>query len=263
MPKKTRLLLPLLLCLLLLLSSCTPNHNKAYNDAVEAFADGEYADAADAFEKLGDYSNAPTYAAYSRGLVLFDQGQYIAAEPYFAKVRDFMYGETRYQYCHGALLESNGQYAEAAATFLALGDYEDAAILYRYNNARHAENNNDYETALYDYQLAGDYSDAATRLDTLRTLVYDQATLLLAQANYEAALNLFTMLGTYYDSAEQARICKQHFRDARYAEAEILYNNGDLQGAYDIFISLTGFSDATARAEEIGLMLGIELPTVE
>jgi len=197
MTRKPILLFVLLISLMLLFTSCSVNHTSAYNKAVEIFATGEYADAAEAFEKLGDYSNAPTYAAYSRGLVLFDQGQYVAAEPYFAQVRDFMYGETRYQYCHGCLLESEGKFSEAAATFLALADYEDAAILYRYNNARYAEANADYETALYDYQMAGDYSDAATRLDALRTQVYDQAVLLAAQGHDEQALHLFTMLGNY------------------------------------------------------------------
>ena len=263
MQKKTILLMLMLLILLFTIPSCTTTPSKAYNDAVEAFADGEYADAAEAFEKLGEYSNAPTYAAYSRGLVLYDQGQYIAAEPYFAKVRDFMYGETRYQYCHGYVLEAEGKHAEAAAVFLSLGEYEDSSILYRYNNARYAESCGDYETALYDYQMAGDYSDAAIHLDLLRTQVYDQAVVLMAQTHYEEALHLFTMLGNYYDCPEQARICKQHFRDNRYTEAEALYNNGDLQGAYEIFISLTGFSDATSRAEEIGQMLGIDLPNVE
>lgn len=253
----------LLCCLVFALCSCGINHRKVYDDSVEAFADGEYAEAADGFEKLGDYSNAATYAAYSRGLVLFDQGQYIAAEPYFAKVRDFMYGETRYQYCHAHLLESQGSHQEAAETFLALADYEDSKVLYHYNNARYAEACGDFANALFDYEQAGDHSDAPLRLDSLRTQVYDHAVVLMTEGYYEQALNLFSLLGTYYDSAEQARICKQHFRDARYAEAETLYNNGDLQAAYEIFLSLTGFSDATTRAEEIGQELGLELPNIE
>lgn len=253
----------LLLCVLLLATSCGVNHRKVYDDAVEAFADGEYAEAAEFFEKLGDYSNAPTYAAYSRGLVLYEQGQYIAAEPYFAAVRDFMYGETRYQYCHGCLLESQGSYKEAADTFLALGEYENSKILYHYNNARYAEQNADYANALFNYEQAGDYADAPLRLDSLRTQVYDSATLMMVEGYWEQALNLFSLLGNYYDSAEQARVCKQHFRDARYAEAEAFYNNGDLQAAYDIFISLTGYSDATTRAEEIGQELGITPPSVD
>ena len=40
------------------------------NRALDTFASGEYAEAAEAFERLGDYAQAPAYAAYSRGLVL-------------------------------------------------------------------------------------------------------------------------------------------------------------------------------------------------
>ena len=48
----------LLLCLMLVSTGCTVNHSSAYNKAVEIFASGEYADAAEAFEKLGDYQNS-------------------------------------------------------------------------------------------------------------------------------------------------------------------------------------------------------------
>ncbi|MEG2718494.1 MAG: hypothetical protein RSA55_03055, partial [Clostridia bacterium] len=87
----------LALCLLLLicLSSCSENQSGMYSKAVKSFAAGEYGDAAALFERLGDYADAPTYAAYSRGLTLFDQGFYADAEPYFEKSRGFMYGEQR------------------------------------------------------------------------------------------------------------------------------------------------------------------------
>ena len=145
--------------------------------------------------------------------------------------------------------------------FLALGDYESAKTLYHYNIARCEEASGDYENALFDYEQAGTYSDAAQRLDLLRTQVYDSAVLCKTEGDYEQALTLFSMLANYYDSPEQALICKQHFREQRYADAELLYANGDAQGAYQIFLSLTGYSDAATRAEEIGLELGIE-PTV-
>lgn len=72
-------------------------------------------EAAEAFERLGDYAQAPAYAAYSRGLVLYEQGQYAQAEEYFAQSRDILYGEERYQYCHAHALAEEGCFAEAAS----------------------------------------------------------------------------------------------------------------------------------------------------
>lgn len=54
---------------LLCLSACSTDYSRSYNRALDTFASGEYAEAAEAFERLGDYAQAPAYAAYSRGLV--------------------------------------------------------------------------------------------------------------------------------------------------------------------------------------------------
>lgn len=52
---------------LLCLSACSTDYSRSYNRALDTFASGEYAEAAEAFERLGDYAQAPAYAAYSRG----------------------------------------------------------------------------------------------------------------------------------------------------------------------------------------------------
>lgn len=38
-----------------LLTGCTANHSESYRRALDIFASGEYEEAAQAFEKLGDY----------------------------------------------------------------------------------------------------------------------------------------------------------------------------------------------------------------
>ena len=100
---------------LLCLSACSTDYSRSYNRALDTFASGEYAEAAEAFERLGDYAQAPAYAAYSRGLVLYEQGQYAEAEPYFAQSLDILYGQERYQYCHCLLYTSGSAWAFAAA----------------------------------------------------------------------------------------------------------------------------------------------------
>ena len=256
---KQKKLLCLLLCALLFLSACSENKSGQFEDAIAVFAKGEYAEAADMFEKLGDYATASTYAAYSRGLVLYEQGQYSAAEPYFAQARDFMYGEQRYQYCHAYALMESGQFAQAAQTFAAIGDFEDAPMQTEYCYARMAEENKDYESALYGYEAAQTLHDAQDRLLNLQGQLYNRAIALKNEGNYTDAKTLFTMLGDYLSAAEQAVECKEIALEQQYDEADALEAAGDLQGAFDLFLALSGYRDAAERAHTLADQLGIEI----
>ena len=59
-------------------------------------------------------------------------------------------------------------------------------------------------------------------------------------------------------SADQAVECKTYLRDAEYDQADALEASGDLQGAYDLFSSLSGYRDAAQRAETLAAQLGIQ-----
>ncbi len=288
---KPRLLLGLLCALLPVLSSCAGNPSGSYQKAVNLFATGDYEAAAIAFERLGEYQQAATYAAYSRGLVLFEKADYAGAEPYFEKSRDFMYGQDRYTYCHAKGLEAAGNYSEAAELYLSLGEFENAAAAGNYCAARVAEGNKElkdalegfeasleafeaaqgqtgnaleeFEAALDGFEAAQGYADATLRLDGLQGQVYDYAMGLKKAGNFEKALNLFGKLGEYFDSPVQARECKQFFRDQLYVRAEALEKEGRLQEAYEAFLGLSGYSDAQTRAETLAARLGIEMEAAE
>ena len=247
----------------LVLTGCSKNYSRSYDKALGLFADGDYAAAAEAFGRLGDYASSATYAAYSQGLVLYDQGQYSAAEPYFAQTQDFMYGGERYRYCHAHVLREQEQFQEAARIFKGLGDFENASLWYEYTNARAAETALDYQTALWGYEAAMTLEDAEDRLYNLRGLVYNRAIALKEQANYAEAIPLFTMLGDYLSAADQAVECKTYGLEAQYAHAEALENAGDLQGAFDLFIALSSYRDAESRAQMLADKLGIEIPNGE
>lgn len=255
----------MLLCVTLLFSftACTQNFSRAYNKAIELFADGEFAEAAKAFDKLGDYAAAPTYAAYSHGLVLYEQGQYGAAEPYFAASRDFMYGEERYQYCHAHVLMESALFAEAAEAFHRMGEFEDAPMQYQYCHARDAENNKDYETALYGYEASLGLHDAEDRLYNLQGQLYNRAIALRTEGNYQDAITLFIMLGDYLSSAAQAVECREKWLDQQYEQADALESQGDLQGAFDLFYALSSYRDAANRAHALADILGIEIKTAD
>ncbi len=244
--------------LLALVSGCT-DKSAAYDKALAVFGTGDYAAAAEAFAKIGDYLEAETYAAYAQGLTYWEQGSFTQAEPYFEKTRNFMYGEQRYLYCHAAAQEEAGQFADAALGFETLGAFEDAALRAAYCRGRAAAEGEDYEAALIGYKDAGAYADAAARLDALNFEIYSRATELKDAQEYEKAFQLFTLLGDQYNAPEQARICKNYLLDQTYEAAEAMIAAGDLQGAYDAFSMLAGYRDAQTRATELAAQLGIDL----
>ena len=258
--KKTgkRLMMILLVCLLAFLMTGCGDKEDAYDKALAIFAEGDYAQAATAFEKLGDFLQAETYAAYAQGLTYYEQGSYAAAEPYFAMTRDFMYGDQRYRFCHAYVLEEAGAFQEAAEWYEALGEFEDAARRAAYCTARIAEAAEDYETALVKYSEASGYQDAEARLDALNFAIFERATALMNALDYQQAILLFTLLGDRYDAPEYARFCKNKMQEQDYLAGEQMIKDGDLQGAYDLFHALVGFRDAASRADELANLLGID-----
>jgi len=253
-----RVLFALCLCLLAAtLTACSGDKTSAYNKAISIFATGDYAAAAAAFDKLGDFQQSTTYAAYAHGLVLYDKADYAGAEPYFEKTQDFMYGKQRYLYSHANVLQAAGSFDEAATTYLLLGEFEEAPARAAYCTARSAENKEDYETALFDYGEAGTYADSAARLSNLQTQVYDHAMDLKNDKEFEQALKWFGLLGDYFDSQAQAKQCKDYFRDQQYVQADAYETQGDLKQAYQIFSGLSGYRDADTRASDLASKLGI------
>lgn len=255
----------LALCLLLLacLSSCAQDRSRAYDKALGLFASEDYAGAAAAFNRLNGYAESATYAAYSHGLVLYEQGQYAAAEPYFETCRSFMYGEQRYQYCHAHGLMQAGQWAQAEQTFAAAGEFEDAPVQAQYCLARAAEERKDYETALFGYEAALGLHDAEDRLYNLQGQLYNRAIALKKEERYEDAMVLFNLLGDYLSSVSQSVECNNAWLDQRYSTADALEAQGDLQGAFELFHSLSSYRDAAARAQELATKLGIVIEADE
>ena len=261
--RRKRAAVLLWLCALVLLVSGCGDQSASYDKALALFGEGDYAEAAAAFGKLGDFLQAETYAAYAQGLTYWEQGNYTAAEPYFEQTRDFMYGDQRYRFCHAYVLEAAEQFTEAAQWYAELGEFEDAPQRAAYCTARAAIEAADYETALSGFSDANGYADAASRLDALNFEIYERAAALMDEKKYEQALLLFSLLGDRYDAPEQARICKNYALDETYAEAEAMIKAGDLQGAYDTFTMLSGYRDAATRANELAAELGIDIAQEE
>lgn len=150
-----------------------------------------------------------------------------------------------------ALLES-GEYEQAAALFTELGSYKDSA--------EQAVKNVPYRRALDILALA----ETGTRDDLA---LIDKSVFDLPEEEfgegavsalfYQVALELFTQLGDYKDSAQNAQLCKDALDSlllkkdqAAYAAATELLQGGGYLAARDAFLALGNFEDSAAMADE-------------
>jgi tetratricopeptide (TPR) repeat protein len=76
---------------------------------------------------------------------------------------------------------------------------------------------------------------------------YDKATALMDAGDYASALEAFSVLGDYKDSADMAAECD---RAARFNEAVALMESGEYEEALQTFGGLTGYRDSNSRAAE-------------
>ncbi len=145
-----------------------------YEAAVEDMEDGEYEDAREEFEELGDFKDSAQ---------LISECDYLEAEE----------------------LMENGDYEGAIVIFEKLGDYEDSAEKLaecNYKIAAVCYENEDYENALTHFQAAGDYSDSTIMVTRV---TYDYAIDIYENENrYGDAVALLEGIRGYNDS--EARI---------------------------------------------------------
>lgn len=147
----------------------------------------------------------------------------------------------RYQNAN-QLLES-GQYEKASEAFAAMGGYKDAetqATASRYQQAEMLSRKNDLESltaALEIYTELGEYEDSALRV---QQTTYAIGEAYLADKQYDQAADRFQSLGDYEDSADRLNQCI-------YTQADELYQNGQYSLAQALFANIADHSDAAAR----------------
>ena len=158
------------------------------------------------------------------------------------------YVQQRRDYRNAESLLAMGYYEQAADAFTALGDYRDSA--------EQAEKNVPYQRALKLLASADADDVSALRLaDRSRADLSDQVT--AAMLLYQAAMEQFTALDGYRDSAacvercregiaEQERAVLQHaYEDARQLLEDRNYSQARLQ-----FLDLSGFENSADMARE-------------
>lgn len=143
-----------------------------YEAGVEMYDKGLYSDAADIFDRLGDYEDSRRYALLSK---------YNCAKDW----------------------EQRGYYSKAAQKFYELGNFSDSPEREkncRYLEAYHLYSIKNYEEAMKIYEKLDGYKDSD---DLYKEAKYGYAVQLRDAGNYTEAITAFSELGDYSDAEAQ------------------------------------------------------------
>ena len=217
-----------------------------YQAAEALYESGQYQEAAQAFEAMGEYEDAPEralQARYAHADALQTAGDYDGALAEFEALGDYNDAPQRIPGVHYAKAEAllaAGDYDGALAEFEAAGDCEDAPeriLATHYAKAEALLAAGDNDGAIAEFEAAGSYLNAPERIQVIH---YTQAEALLAAGDYDGAITEFGAAGSYEDASE--RIPATH-----YVKAEALLAAGNYDGAITEFGAAGEYQDAPGR----------------
>ena len=215
-----------------------------YSRAAIAAESGDYQAARNAFTALGGFRDAPTMLRYCDGREAEASGRHALdtanyadairlltdASAIYSSLPSFQDTDERASGCLGALynrarsLLDESMFENAMNLFSALGSWQDSADLKAYCEACLLEMDGANLTAADRFSAISSVRDSADRAERNRDQVYQRALALAAEDEHEAAISLFSALGSYRDSEAQAT------ERARLLFGERLHS-GDYEGA--------------------------------
>ena len=196
-----------------------------YNEAINAYTAGDYASAAQQFEKLGDYRDSK-----KRSTEAMTKLHYKNAQAFF----------------------STGEYEKAKEEFLACGEYENAAALaeesdraFHYAKGASLAASGDQDGAIKEYEASG-YKDCKDKIAELYMAKADKA---VEGGNYDQALEFAKKASDNKGSEEPVFICY-------YNMGEDAFNKKDLINAASYYVDAEEYKDARDKAKSIYYTLG-------
>ena len=197
--------------------------NVKYENAVSLYEQGDYEEAMETFEKMGDYKDAKSQVESIRNQI---------------QVRENTYEQ-------GIAYYNSGAYAEAIQQLQEISDYEDTAdyleqassILYQ--QAQDAVNNGDYKLAQEKITAIPEGYSISTQAKALQVEIdqkvaeqekeenYAQAVSYYDDGQYDLAQSVFIALGDYSNVKEYLNNIGNYY----YAQASELITTGDVEEA--------------------------------
>ena len=263
--------------------------NNIYNSAMKALNAGNYDEATNSFEQLGEYKDAVSLALesqYQKGLALLENGDYDTATAVFESLGEFNDAAIRIQQAEADKLYANGSYSKALALYNTLDEaYQTHVADYAqlYANAEKMLADGDYDGAKLAFRSIGDYADASKKAlqaeadglfanmsyDKAYTVyknlsveyqthatdyehMYANAKKMLSEKKYDEATVAFNAIIGYSDSETQAK-------ESQYQKGVALLQIHNFDGATEVFHSISGYRDAMTQAKESQYQKGTAL----
>lgn len=213
----------------------------AYSKALELNGNGQYEEALQVFNDLGDYSDAAMYASkitsflkeredrYEKGVSYYEKGayseclnsladiaDYLDAEDYIEKAADVIYRQAKECYEAGEfekakqlLEEIPDSSSQIRDVELLLADIEDIIIeqsnAETYRQAQEYYSNGNYEAAQRLFMKIYNYEDAATYLSAIGDEYYGQAEKLYNEGNYVKCGEVLNLIDTAEEWSDYTR----------------------------------------------------------
>ncbi|MBQ9325930.1 MAG: tetratricopeptide repeat protein [Clostridia bacterium] len=178
------------------------------------FADGRYDEAMELYALVGDTASRERMQEiqYRQAQALYDAGSFAEAKDAFQSLGRYSDSRSRVKDCDLALaqaLEASGQYAEALAAFQALKGYGDSdahVTECQYQLACLARSAGDIDDALSAFQALGDYKDSAEQVHAIqfaKALALEEGGSLKEAAALFAALPDDPVAAAHYAAIEE------------------------------------------------------------
>lgn len=223
-----------------------------YIAAFELYENGKYKEAAQMFEKLGEYKESgelKNRSLYIWAGECFESGDFEEAANAYGSVAGYLNSselktraENEKNYAAAAEMFENGEYDKAKEIFGALGDYRDSEDYIVWTSYLQANGlmASDPDGAVEElFSLTG-YNGELTEL--INDILYNKALLYMQEENYEKALPVFERM-QFKESAGLAALCGKHIK---YKNAAAMFERGETDGAYLQFSELGDFIDSAA-----------------
>lgn len=232
------------LAVILLVYNLAVLPNQRYEAATKLFAEGNYAEAYEAIQKVPEKKNdtgelLPYYEAYAD----FSAGNYASAAEKFEAVGAYEDSVQMAGYCRAVDLMEQKKYSEAYGEFAALGEFKDSQDMLKecpYRLGQDLMADGEFEEALSRFTFLAGYKDSDGQA---KECSYQLALAALERKEYGEAYNGFAALGEHKDSKEMLSEC-------RYRMAGDLMAAGDLAGALERYDALAGYKDSADQAKE-------------
>ena len=234
-----------------------------YIYAQELLGAGQYADAAAAFDAVGDYEDAAKLAMYAKAAALGESGQYDAAIDAFNSFGDYKSSADMAAYYGARREQADGDYSSAIKRYNKIILFKDSAQRVEeckqamYEIADSYAEQGDLYTAWYAFDYIDtkyQYSDSRARADEYLGQLkqgYASAQALEQAGNYEEAIAAYEKLGDYSDCQSRIAACRKQIRlKADYEAAVALQQAGKYEEAIAAFEALGDYKDSKEQIKE-------------